>query len=387
MRNIGIVGSGRWAKEILKILYDIFEDKILINIYTNSNNNHMADWIREKDYKKKDINILSYQNINDNKCDAYIIVNSAKDHFDVSKKIINFKKPLFIEKPICLSMPDVRELIELSQELNVTFGTSNIFLFAKYVLDFKDSLLLSKKIESLDFIWSDASTETRYGEIKTYDPSLPIFKDILPHVLTIIIFLLDSKDIFFKNMCYEDGGSKLKLIFVIQEITCCITLARNNYCRERLINVQGDKFFSLDFSEEPGSMKINGKIKDMNGSWLKSESPATKMLRSYFDSIFSGSYLDERIIPNKDIYKLIDDVNVVYKDERINFIKSKISNGDLECENFQYCMREYLLENSLVKFENIDSKIEDFKSSVRNNSNNFNHILDKELSAFVRMHI
>ena len=152
MKKIGIVGSGRWAKVTLRILINIFNGKIKFIFFSNHGIDQLKNWISQENIKIDYLEVADYDQVSKKICDAYIILNAAKDHFRISKKIISSRKPIIIEKPLALSKSDVKILVDLSIKEKTIFAASNIFLYADYILNFKKLISASQNISSIEFI-------------------------------------------------------------------------------------------------------------------------------------------------------------------------------------------------------------------------------------------
>ena len=412
MKNFGVAGSGRWAREIIKILNRILDKETLITIYSGRGINGIKKWLDKNPFDGRTFKLRSYESIDKDIQDAFIVAKAAIDRlldfefsgfnelskmikepessivkFKITKKIINKNVPVLVEKPICLSYEDTDDLIKLSSKKDVLLGTSQIFLFTDYLANFRKIIKLNKKISSINFNWCDAKKEKRYGQEKRFDEGVPIFKDVLPHILSILIFVLEAKKLSFENLIYEGGGAYLTINIKIEDIPCKINIKRNSDSRKRIIKIIGDKRVELNFSTEPGFIKQNKTKTSSDKNWAKSESPATKMIRSYLDTITKNKNLDPRIDPNVDIYYLIEVIDKEYKRKQKKFFKKILNNEDYSMKDLDYLIKEYILEKSLASYESIDNILKKIKVTLTANKKNFNKLLNKDLSAFVRMHL
>ena len=79
---------------------------------------------------------------------------------------------------------------------NIYLATAQVFLFASYVETFSKIIANENEIISINVLWKDPQSEKRYGEVKSYDPGLPLYLDWMPHILSILIaFLVDPTPI------------------------------------------------------------------------------------------------------------------------------------------------------------------------------------------------
>jgi len=119
--HLGIVGAGFIANEHLKVIKKIKVFRIIgITSRTNKNSYYLA--------KKYNIDKV-YKNYKDmaknNKIDAFLVLVSADQVFNVLNNLISFKKPFFAEKPPGLNADQTLKLSAKCKK----FGTLNMIGF------------------------------------------------------------------------------------------------------------------------------------------------------------------------------------------------------------------------------------------------------------------
>ncbi len=99
--NIGIIGAGNIAEKHLDILMKINEVNLL-KIYSRTSSK------ARKLAKKYSINVLckNLKEFMTNDLDGILILVSAEEIFNITKKLLPYKIPLFIEKPLALTYSD-----------------------------------------------------------------------------------------------------------------------------------------------------------------------------------------------------------------------------------------------------------------------------------------
>ena len=113
--KIGIIGAGYVAIKHLEVIKKIKGLKVIA--------------ITSRTYKKaekiaQDFNIRNvFNNINSlieqSKPDALLILVSAENIFEVTKKIIPFKIPFFVEKPPGLNLVEIKKLSFLANKYKI----------------------------------------------------------------------------------------------------------------------------------------------------------------------------------------------------------------------------------------------------------------------------
>ena len=387
MKNFGIAGSGRWAREIIKILHNTLDKRSSITIYSGNGTKDITEWLDDNSFMDRTVYLRPYNSIGQETIDAFIVANAAKDHFKITKKIINENIPVLVEKPLCLVYEETNHLIELASKKGVILGSSQIFLFSGYLNKLKKILKSNKSVSSISFCWKDPKNEIRYGQKKKFDHGVPIFKDLMPHILSILIFIIEGKKITFDSLFFEGGGGNLTIKIKIDNIPCNITIQRNCNQRIRSIEIAGEEIIELDFSKEPGLIK-KGKIEsNADQDWKKSESPATKMIQSFITTISQKKELDTRIKPNSEIYYLIMLIEKEYRRKQEDYFREILNNKVDKEEYFEYFMKEYILEMEDLDNNEIDTILKKIYKSISSKEHNYIEILNKDLAAFVRMHL
>ena len=58
--------------------------------------------------------------------DGFVVATPTETHFEVVKRILFFKKPILVEKPICSSESEGEELMKLARDNNVLLGVGHV---------------------------------------------------------------------------------------------------------------------------------------------------------------------------------------------------------------------------------------------------------------------
>ena len=104
--NIGVIGTSPIAEEHIKVIQHISNFNILgITSKTNKNSKKIA-----AKYNIKKIYNNYMEMVLDPKIKAILIIVSADQAYEVLTAIIPFKKPIFIEKPICINLSQASKL-------------------------------------------------------------------------------------------------------------------------------------------------------------------------------------------------------------------------------------------------------------------------------------
>lgn len=185
MKNIAIVGIGNWGKLLLKEFEII--SKVKYCYFLGSKKTEY--WLR-KNYPKIQI-MKNLDDILKSDVDAIVIATPITTHFEISKRALQYKKSIFLEKPMATSKKDASELIKLGKKNHCLIFVGNIFLHHP-VLKQIVKITKSDPVQFANFSWN------KNGTFKD-----DIFFNLLSHDLTIALKLFgkptNSKIIYSKG--------------------------------------------------------------------------------------------------------------------------------------------------------------------------------------------
>ncbi len=349
IKNVIIMGGGRWARVITEVLSDILEPFINISIYSPNNHSFMKEWIIKNNFKNQIKVIKSFPNSFPNSC-AVVVANAAKDHYNSSKIALRAGADVLVEKPITLNYKQAIELDNLSKKQNKIICASHVFLFASYIDNFSKFLQVNGKIEKMKITWEDSVIEKRHGEFKNFDAGLPIIADCLPHIFSIISKFIPI-DISYNSIKLQihHGGSKVKMKIESSGVPIEIYLIRNGSKRTRLVEtlVEG-KNNTLDFSTEPGVIKFENKKISGDSNWALKSKPLKQLLNAFLLGVKSREFDDRLDFQfGIKISELIEESLFIYKKLQLRWAINKIKNENHLNQDLAYAINELNLCNEL----------------------------------------
>ncbi len=242
-KNVLIVGSGRWSKEIVKEIILNFPNIKKIFIVTN-HKKQFESWIPKN---IKNIHFLSkIKNSNEIDCRFAIIANKNKDHLIYCRNLLKKKFNVLVEKPLLLNQNQFKELINLSKQ-----NKRNIFLGLQYTFAEYFTYLIKKinpsKILKINFFWYDKKKEIKNSLIKKHDLKIDFNLDIFFHVYSILAKLKLEKHIkYIEKNLYTQKFEKLK--FGSKDIEINLKSSRQSKFRKRYLEL---------FKKNGSKLKIN----------------------------------------------------------------------------------------------------------------------------------
>jgi len=342
--NIAIIGGGRWARILSEVVCTIAPQSNL-SVHSLNNSKGMKAWVSDRDLNSR-LAVSSFlPTFPPKTSNAIIVANAARDHEKTVEWALEQGCSILVEKPFCLNLISAQRLATLALTKNIYLATAHVFLFASYIDVFAKLIVEETEIESIRVLWMDPKVENRYGELKGYDSSLPVYADWLPHVLSILGTFMPTPANLIKKIGFREGGAHLNIDVTYGQIPCAIELVRDGSRRQRIVEViTRQKKITLDFSLEPGVIYNDGSLLCGNQNWIQDEKPVAKMLRSFLVSCDSGvrdDRLDMSIGLNAN--RVIDEVAVIYQNALKSWLNVRFATYQNEIGvDLRYALTEML---------------------------------------------
>ncbi len=171
--NIGIIGVGKWGKNLLKTFHDIPD----VNVKRCSNK-HDVGWL-EKTYPEI-ISTLNYNDIlSDPDIDAVIISVPHSYLYQVTKDSILSGKHVFVEKPMASTYQEASDLISLKRECQV------LFIGYRFAYDPIYKMLI-------DILKDDPATNIEFNWNKFGTFGNDIFLNLASHEISLALLFFDD---------------------------------------------------------------------------------------------------------------------------------------------------------------------------------------------------
>ena len=159
MKNVALVGLGRWGKNILRELVNLHTE---VTVLLNTPNTEKEQWLRENypsvayTYSKEDI-------IENPDITHVCVATPMGTHFDVAKDFIVAGKKVFLEKPITIESKEGRKFA-VSEMKRVVKPNGYILVYVMSTYDeFHKEMI--KNIDfgvEVDLFFSPSKTENSF---------------------------------------------------------------------------------------------------------------------------------------------------------------------------------------------------------------------------------
>lgn len=283
MKKVIIIGFGKIGQRYFEILKK-YKIKILVLRKTKKkvlhNNNNIT---KSFDYVKK---------LNKKTIDCVIIASPPETHWIYLNFFLKKKIDIIIEKPVITKNSEFLKLNKVMKEFNGIFLINHSDLYDSNFLE-----LLKKKfdlgnIKKINFLYGNDDNRYQINNIKS-----PLL-DWLPHILAIIIILLEKIDsykiIFFKRLIKNDlVFEKVKINFISNNIKSFLVFSNFPSFKSRNILIKfSDGLINYDAYENNNYLIKNKKKIKFS---LKRKTSFTNLIKSFF-------IMKEKNIKHNDYY-------------------------------------------------------------------------------------
>lgn len=358
--RIAVIGGGRWARVLSEVVCGLVPSSVEISVHSLHNAEAMSSWVSAQGLGHRVHVSPQWPKLLSVKSSAVIVANAARDHEWAVESAFNDRVPVLVEKPITLTAAASQRLANVARGRKVRFAAAHVFLFARYLDNFSRLVSEAGTIRSLRVRWMDPRIENRYGERKQYDPSLPVFADWLPHVLSMVGSLVPGLPQMCVGLDFRRGGAHLELELRLGDIPCSVQLVRNGDRRERIILVDaGRKTLQLDFSIEPGTITSGSSTVVGDPDWETKRRPAARMLTAFLQWAAGGEG-DGRL--NIDVglqaSQVIDQTLRMYRVAQMPWLVARLSSLTLVDEDLRYALSEMLQSERPLTASALEQQIE-----------------------------
>ncbi len=293
MKQIGIIGMGKWGKNLIREFANFAE----IPICVTTGNQENRKWIQKKFPKTKfSTNINSI--LSDNNIDAVVIATPISTHYELIKKSLESGKHVFVEKPMTQTVTQANNLIKIAKKKELSLFVGHIFLHHQI---FKKI----QKIHEREFIVNMNSEWKKFG---TFNEN--IFENLLTHELSINLTLfgepkritLINESSFITNI----DSFNLEL-FYEKNKRSHISIDRIANYKKKLIKITTKK--NLYIWDDDKLFKLNKKSKSFQIFFKSTNSPLFLECKTFISNISGKKPVIDSAILAKNIVTIVSKIN------------------------------------------------------------------------------
>lgn len=342
--RVAVIGGGRWARVLTGVLCDLLPASIGISVHSPRNADGMSAWAAARGVTQRVRVSSDWPPSVSGGSTAAIVANAARDHERAIEWALSAGIPVLVEKPIALTGVTSQRLAELAHGRNSGFAAAHIFLFARYLENFAKLVAQAGHVRGVRVRWMDPESEARHGELKQYDPGLPVYADCLPHVLSIVGSLVPGLPQRCETLKMYRGGAHVELELVLGETPCSVQLVRNGDRRQRIVDVAtGHATLQLDFSREPGVITSGSTTTVGDPDWEIEGRPVARMLTAFLQWAAGGTF-DSRLDPEIGLRAMwvIDETAGMYKSALLPWVVARLGSSESLDDDLRYALSEVL---------------------------------------------
>ena len=247
--KLGLIGYGYWGPNFARTIKESTDCELKYCADTKAEN---LTKIKEK--YPQTVATLNYQDIlADPEVKAVVIVTPTKTHFEIAKNCLLAGKHVLVEKPLCYTSWEARELINIADERGLTLMVGHIFLFNPAVRYIKE-LIINKEIGQLRHLHLQ---RRNLGPIRQ---DVNVLWDLAPHDVVMALNFINETPIsvvasgesFLPSGLYDVVSASIKFS---NNIIANIILSWIDPIKMRDVTIVGDKKMIL-FDDVNPSEKI-----------------------------------------------------------------------------------------------------------------------------------
>ena len=300
MIKLGLCGHGYWGQNLLRT----FSSDPGFDVVAVSDIRESA---REKARRARAA-IRVYEDarelINDPNIEAVAIATPAATHFSLARLAILRDKHVLVEKPMCASLAEAKELVALAAEYGTTLMVDHTYLFHGVV----QKLRQLRRKDALGTISYYDSLRVNLG---LFQPDLNVLWDLGPHDFSIMDYLFDEDPLHVEATGYCHVNPELPDIVYVTVHFASRTIAHFNLSwmspvKVRRIAIGGskrmavwddlnreerlkiyDSGISFQHEEQRTHIMPSYRIGDIYSPRITDDEPLTKVV-THFGNVIAG---------------------------------------------------------------------------------------------------
>jgi len=182
MKNIAVIGSGYWGKNLVRNFFELGVLKTICDLDESTLNE------LQNKYPKTYATTSFQEVLADEEVKGIVIATPAVLHYKMAKKALESGKDVFVEKPLSLDLSDAKNLIKISEKNNRILMVGHILQYHPAVIKLKE-LIKDGYLGKIQYIYSN---RLNLGKFRTEENILWSFA---PHDVSVILMFLNEMPI------------------------------------------------------------------------------------------------------------------------------------------------------------------------------------------------
>ncbi len=268
-REVAVVGAGRWARVVSKVLAE-FSPKIeKIHLVAERNFAATVRWLEEQTSngdRSPYAKLVPCHSLDDvlglEELEVAFVTKMASQHYDATRRLLLADKHVLVEKPFVLRAEEANELVELAHQRKRALVVGYEFMFARPLHYFRQALREQlAAVSGVNVAWHEPENVEKWGVRKALDVSANAVTDVLPHALSLLFVLFGKREVSLCRVASRDGCWQVQLEFFYGSIPVSVSVDKKASEPRRSIAVtstSGNRL-ELDLTHEPETLTLDGK--------------------------------------------------------------------------------------------------------------------------------
>lgn len=163
--------------------------------------------------------------------DFGVVANLPIEHAPTARRLLAADIHTLVEKPVCLSRPDLTGIVDLADARGLLAGAGLEYLVAPAVAAFGRLLRYRDNVtaggpDRIEVVWHDSPTGSQRGAARRFDPTTNVVTDLYPHVLSLLRAIYGARDIRLAACAGADGGWSARLRLTYGDLPVTVSLSR-----------------------------------------------------------------------------------------------------------------------------------------------------------------
>jgi dTDP-4-amino-4,6-dideoxy-D-glucose ammonia-lyase len=267
--QVAIVGSGRWARVICRVLTEFAPPISRIVLVAERNFTATQAWLEEQKqasgsngYARVEVVPALRDVLDSPRVEAAFVTKMASEHYASTRELLLAGKHVLVEKPFVLSSKEAIELTALAAAARRTLAVGYEFMFAPPLHRLRDAIeQYVPDASRVTFAWEDCRNAVKYGVRKEPDLSANAITDIYPHILSQLLLLFGQQAVTIRQVTMRDGCSDARVHFEYGTLDATAAIDKDAAVPRRTIEVASPSGHTLrlDFTHEPGQIDLDGR--------------------------------------------------------------------------------------------------------------------------------
>jgi UDP-2-acetamido-3-amino-2,3-dideoxy-glucuronate N-acetyltransferase len=179
MRRVAVIGAGYWGRNLVRNFHDLGSLEVVCDASQETMDGLRTQYPRCRyQYSYREV-------LKDVSVDAVAVATPAETHAVLVREALLAGKDVFVEKPLCLSVAEGRDLVALAAERQRVLMVGHLLWYHPAVLKLRE-LVANGELGRLQYIYSN---RLNLGKIRREENILWSFA---PHDISVILGLLDQ---------------------------------------------------------------------------------------------------------------------------------------------------------------------------------------------------